>query len=35
MIVGLTGRSCSGKDRVASLLDDRFTVIDEDSLESL
>ena len=32
MIVGLTGRSCSGKDRVASLLDDRFTVIDEDGL---
>lgn len=30
MIVGLTGRSCSGKDCVASLLDERFVVIDED-----
>ncbi len=32
MIVGLTGKSCSGKDRVASLLDERFVVIDEDGL---
>lgn len=32
MIVGLTGKSCSGKDTVASLLDDRFVVIDEDKL---
>ncbi len=32
MIVGLVGKSCSGKDTVASLLDDRFSVIDEDKL---
>ncbi|MBQ0071899.1 MAG: dephospho-CoA kinase [Spirochaetales bacterium] len=32
MIIGLTGRSCSGKDKFASLLDDRFVVIDEDHL---
>ncbi len=32
MIVGLTGKSCSGKDRVASLLDERFVVIDEDRI---
>lgn len=32
MIVGLTGRSCSGKDCVASLLSDDFVVIDEDKL---
>ncbi len=32
MIVGLTGKSCSGKDRVASLLDERFVVINEDGL---
>lgn len=32
MIVGLVGKSCSGKDTVASLLDDRFEVIDEDKL---
>lgn len=32
MIVGLVGKSCSGKDTVASLLDDRFVVIDEDKL---
>ena len=32
MIIGLTGKSCSGKDTVASLLDERFVVIDEDAL---
>ncbi len=32
MIVGLVGKSCSGKDTVASLLDDRFVAIDEDKL---
>lgn len=32
MIVGLTGKSCSGKNKVASLLDDNFVVIDEDRL---
>ena len=32
MIVGLTGKSCSGKDTVALLLDERFVVIDEDGL---
>ncbi len=32
MIVGLTGKSCSGKDTAASLLDERFVVIDEDGL---
>lgn len=32
MIVGLTGKSCSGKNKVASLLDDNFVVIDEDKL---
>ena len=32
MIVGLTGKSCSGKDTVAALLDERFEVIDEDGL---
>lgn len=33
MIVGLTGKSCSGKDKFASLLDSsRFTVIDEDEI---
>ena len=33
MIVGLTGKSCSGKNRVAELLDDSiFTVIDEDKI---
>lgn len=32
MIIGLTGRSCSGKDKVASLLPDEFAVIDEDRL---
>ncbi len=32
MIVGLTGKSCSGKDTFASLLDDRFVVIDVDKL---
>lgn len=32
MIVGLTGKSCSGKDTVASLLDDNFRVIDVDRL---
>lgn len=32
MIVGLTGKSCSGKDTFASMLDDRFVVIDVDKL---
>ena len=33
MIIGLTGRTCAGKDSVARLLDkSRFTVIDEDGL---
>lgn len=33
MIIGLTGRSCSGKDRVAKLLEsDKVVVIDEDKL---
>ncbi len=32
MIVGLTGRSCSGKDAVAGMLDERFYVVDEDGL---
>lgn len=33
MIIGLTGKSCSGKNRVAELLDkDLFSVIDEDRL---
>ena len=32
MIVGLTGKSCSGKDTAAALLDERFVVIDEDGL---
>ena len=33
MVVGLTGRSCAGKDTVAGLLDrGKFFVIDEDSL---
>ena len=33
MVVGLTGRSCAGKDTVARLLDrEKFFVIDEDSL---
>lgn len=33
MIVGLTGKSCSGKNRVAELLDPSlFSVIDEDKL---
>jgi len=32
LIVGLTGKSCSGKDRVASLLDERFVIIDEDRI---
>ena len=33
MIIGLTGKSCSGKNRVAELLDENiFTVIDEDKL---
>ena len=33
MIVGLTGKSCSGKNRAAELLDkDRFSVIDVDKL---
>lgn len=32
MIIGLTGRSCSGKDTFAQLLDDRFVVIDVDGL---
>lgn len=32
MRVGLMGRSCSGKDKVASLFDERFVVIDEDKL---
>lgn len=32
MIIGLTGKSCSGKDTVASLLDDNFRVVDVDKL---
>lgn len=32
MIVGLTGKSCSGKDTVARLLPSYFSVIDEDKL---
>lgn len=33
MIIGLTGKSCAGKDTVAALLpDERFTIIDVDSL---
>lgn len=33
MIVGLTGKSCSGKDYFASLLDsDKFFIIDEDEV---
>ncbi len=32
MIIGLTGKSCAGKNEVASLLDERFCVIDEDRL---
>ena len=32
MIIGLTGKSCSGKDTVAALLDGRFIVINEDAL---
>lgn len=32
MIIGLTGKSCSGKDTVASLLDDNFKVVDVDRL---
>ena len=32
MIIGLTGKSCAGKDRFASLLDERFLVIDEDGI---
>lgn len=32
MIIGLTGKSCSGKDTVASLLDDNFRVVDVDRL---
>ena len=36
MIVGLTGKSCSGKDYFASLLDkDLFYIIDEDKLGHL
>ncbi|MBO5770104.1 MAG: dephospho-CoA kinase, partial [Spirochaetales bacterium] len=33
MIIGLTGKSCSGKNRVAELLDPEiFSIIDEDKL---
>lgn len=32
MIIGLTGKSCSGKNYVASLFGDEFFVIDEDKL---
>lgn len=33
MIIGLTGKSCSGKNRVAELLDSEiFSIIDEDKL---
>ena len=32
MIIGLTGKSCSGKDYVAHLFGEEFVVIDEDKL---
>ena len=32
MIIGLTGKSCSGKDYVARLFGEEFVVIDEDNL---
>ena len=32
MIIGLTGKSCSGKDYVAHLFGEEFVVIDEDNL---
>ena len=32
MIIGLTGKSCSGKDYVARLFGEEFVVIDEDKL---
>ena len=32
MIIGLTGKSCSGKDYVASLMGEEFLIIDEDHL---
>lgn len=32
MIIGLTGRSCSGKDYVAKVMGDEFFIIDEDHL---
>ncbi len=36
MVIGLTGRSCSGKDTVAEILDkNRFEIIDEDKLGHL
>ena len=32
MIIGLTGKSCSGKDYVSRMFGDDFVVIDEDKL---
>ena len=32
MIIGLTGKSCSGKDYVSHMFGDEFLVIDEDHL---
>ena len=32
MIVGLTGKSCSGKDSVSRMLGDNFATIDVDKL---